>query len=87
MVTFLSLKCTLWLNKSSVSDKLFVRHWDRYIDPNRYNQLFVQKIDVETESIKLMGKAINLMKGTELETPVAPTGDENDYDVSPDGNN
>jgi dipeptidyl aminopeptidase/acylaminoacyl peptidase len=40
---------------------------------------------VSDERIQLEGSPINLLKGTQLETPVAPNGDANDYDISPDG--
>ncbi|KAI9291308.1 hypothetical protein K502DRAFT_321390 [Neoconidiobolus thromboides FSU 785] len=74
-------------------DKLFVRHWDQFILPNQYQQLYSldinknDKIDNKKGINKweVKGSPKNLLKYTDLESPVLPFGDNNDYDISPDG--
>ncbi|KAJ3037997.1 hypothetical protein HK097_003313 [Rhizophlyctis rosea] len=68
-----------------VYDQLFVRHWDTYINPQRWRQLFVVQLKHNASSIGIDGHAVNIMKGTKLETPVAPFGDVSNFDFSPDG--
>jgi dipeptidyl aminopeptidase/acylaminoacyl peptidase len=68
-----------------VYDELFVRHWDRYIEPERFSQLFSVKIMIDGSRITLNGPTINLLKGTRLQTPVPPNGGMEDYDISPEG--
>ena len=55
------------------------------MDPERFSQLFSVKLLCEGDAVKMVASPVNLLKGTLLETPVAPSGDLNDYDVSPDG--
>lgn len=64
-------------------ESLFVRHWDTYVKPER-STLFT--------SVKLKDKSVHkqlnnlLCCGPKLETPVAPFGGAEDFDVSPNGN-
>ena len=57
-------------------DQLFVRHWDTYINPQRWRQLFVVQLKYNGSSIGIDGHAVNVMKGTKLETPVRDDGAE-----------
>ena len=63
-----------------------VRHWDTYLNPKLREQLFVAHVDMANVSrIIGIGSALNVLRGTELETPVAPFGDNTAYSFSPDG--
>lgn len=62
-----------------------MRHWDRYIEPERFSQLFSVKIKIDGARITFDGPTINLLKNTRLQTPVPPNGGMEDYDVSPEG--
>ncbi|KAI9009563.1 S9C family peptidase [Gaertneriomyces semiglobifer] len=70
---------------ATVYDGLFVRHWDNYVHPERRNNLFLVKLKVSADKVEVDGEAKNLMAGQQLETPVPPFGDANDYEFSPDG--
>lgn len=72
-------------HSGTVYDKLFVRHWDSYVNPEKFNQLFTLKLRIERDDIKVDGTPFNLLKGTELETPIPPDYDSNDYTFSPNG--
>jgi hypothetical protein len=67
------------------TDTLFVRHWDKYVDPERFSQLFTLPLAIIGKKIKKYGEPLNLLMGTKLETPVPPDGGDEDYEVSPDG--
>ncbi|KAI8914610.1 Alpha/Beta hydrolase protein [Gorgonomyces haynaldii] len=67
-----------------VYDSLYVRHWDNYINPWVRHQLFVVKLAIGLR-VTVEGEAINLLKGTDLETPVPPLGGSGDYNFNPDG--
>ncbi|KAI8929702.1 Alpha/Beta hydrolase protein [Entophlyctis helioformis] len=72
-----------------VYDKLFVRHWDKYLDPASRSHLFVTRLAVDTEAgtVAVDGDLLDLFVDTpDLETPIAPFGDATSYDISPDGN-
>lgn len=62
-----------------------MRHWDKYLDPQRFSHLFTQRVQISGKEIKIVGDALNLLRGTKLETPVPPDGGDDDYQVSPDG--
>ncbi|KAJ3043957.1 hypothetical protein HDV00_003484 [Rhizophlyctis rosea] len=68
-----------------VYDQLFVRHWDTYINPQKWRQLFVVQLKHNESTIQVDGQPVNVMKSSRLETPVAPFGDITNFDFSPDG--
>ncbi|KAI0244794.1 Dipeptidyl-peptidase 5 [Massospora cicadina] len=71
-----------------VYDKLFVRHWDTFIDPAARRQLFyvgVKGSRRPDQGWHFASEPVNLMRGTDLESPVAPFGGAEDYCLSPDG--
>ncbi|KAF9947737.1 hypothetical protein BGZ65_008580, partial [Modicella reniformis] len=66
-------------------DALMVRHWDDFIQDKK-NNIFVVKIKKDGDNkFVLDGKEINLLLNSGLESPMIPFGDQNDYDISPDG--
>ncbi|KAJ9085557.1 Dipeptidyl-peptidase 5 [Entomophthora muscae] len=71
-----------------VFDQLFVRHWDTFINPDSKRQLFSVRVKRGKENNPIWyfaSEPMNLLQGTELESPVAPFGDSGDYSLSPDG--
>jgi dipeptidyl aminopeptidase/acylaminoacyl peptidase len=64
-----------------VYDSLFIRHWDTFLNPNKYEQLFSATVSHG----RLVDEPVNLLRGTQLQAPVAPFGGANDYQFSPDG--
>ena len=69
-------------NTYAVYDKLFVRHKDKWLT-DKVNHLFTHKMNNMTIP-SLSGKAIDLLKGINANSPVPPDGDSSHYDVSPD---
>ena len=69
-------------NKASgvLYDKLFVRHWDSWVDGTR-NHLFALKLDA---SGAVTGDPVPLMKGFDGDTPSKPFGGDEDYAISTD---
>ncbi|KAJ3081371.1 hypothetical protein HK102_002393, partial [Quaeritorhiza haematococci] len=68
-----------------VYDQLFVRHWDTWVHPVRKSNLFVVKYALGNGGASLTNEPFNVMKGLNLETPVAPFGDASNFDFSPEG--
>ncbi|OAL54495.1 hypothetical protein IQ07DRAFT_596001 [Pyrenochaeta sp. DS3sAY3a] len=68
---------------------IYPRHWDHWLDKNRYN-VFAGVLS-SNGSYSLAGTGLrNLNHGvnwttTRSETPIQPFGDLSDYDISPDG--
>jgi hypothetical protein len=56
------------------------------VDPKRFSQLFALRLEIGGGKIKMIGHPLNLLRGSRLETPVPPDGGDDDYEVSPDGN-
>ena len=72
-------------------EDIFVRHWDTWLTPQRY-ALFAGTIEKGADGSYALSSAgvKNLLSGipapvTRPETPVQPFGDQDDYDISPDG--
>lgn len=74
-----------WKHHAKVYDRLFIRHWDRWIYPHRRTQLF--SMDFRRSNLTGMwtnaSEFRNLMHNTPLESPVGPLGDIADFAVSP----
>ncbi len=64
------------LNTGQLYERLFVRHWDTWVDGTR-NHLF--HVDFAS------GKITALTPGFDGDVPSKPFGDEGDYTISPDG--
>ena len=62
-------------------DKLFVRHWDAWVDGTR-NHLFSLTLDANGAAA---GAPVPLMAGFDGDAPGKPFGDDNDFAISPDG--
>ncbi|KAF2748274.1 alpha/beta-hydrolase [Sporormia fimetaria CBS 119925] len=88
------------LSSGGLYDNVFVRHWDFYIEQERYSifsgKLSAQQLGYPTGNgtaeggLSFDGEMKNLLYGmnytiTRPETPVQPFGDSGDYDISPDG--
>ncbi|KAK9712495.1 Dipeptidyl-peptidase 5 [Basidiobolus ranarum] len=67
-----------------VYDQLMVRHWDSFVSKKKQN-IFTVQLDKKGSSYSTASSPVNVMKETNLESPVAPFGDSGDYDISPDG--
>ena len=69
---------------------LMVRHWDHYVKPQRnalwHGILQRQKPHI-TENLGRynLGKLTNILKGSSLESPIAPFGGKDHFDVSANG--
>ncbi|CAO3690587.1 unnamed protein product [Rhizopus stolonifer] len=66
-----------------VFDQLMVRHWDSFVEEKK-NNLFVVSLAYEEGHYKLSSEPLNLLKNSALESPLFPSGDASDYDISPD---
>lgn len=68
-------------------DNVFVRHWDKYITPNR-NAIFhgiLQRGEphiTESKGRYTLGEMTNVLKGSRLESPIPPFGGSEDFDLS-----
>lgn len=71
-------------------DSLFVRHWDKWITPQR-NALFYGALEFSRspheEQIKrwALSPLTNALKGTSLESPIEPFGGTDNFDISKTG--
>jgi dipeptidyl aminopeptidase/acylaminoacyl peptidase len=59
-----------------IYDRLFIRHWDAWSDGRR-SQLFVMPIGGTAEPV-------HITRGIDGDVPSKPTGDESEYNFSPD---
>ena len=64
-----------------VFDKLFVRHWDNYVD-GRNTVLYSMALDAAGVA---RGELANLSGSLDGDVPSKPSGDHDDYQFSPDG--
>ena len=61
---------------------LFVRHWDEYVGKEK-NALWYTTLTRDGQEGKFrLGKLVNALKGSSLESPVAPFGGTDNFDVS-----
>lgn len=66
-----------------VYDSLMVRHWDKYVSPNK-NAIWCGML-YKTEGKYSLSALTNPMKGTGLESPIPPFGGGDHYDLSATG--
>ncbi|KAI9682867.1 MAG: hypothetical protein M1829_006301 [Trizodia sp. TS-e1964] len=75
------------LSSGKVYTSLFVRHWDKYVTPNR-NAIFyatlVKSLADASWSLKPPG-FVNCLKGSGLESPLPPFGGNNHFDIAATG--
>ncbi|KAF2197689.1 hypothetical protein GQ43DRAFT_194897 [Delitschia confertaspora ATCC 74209] len=69
---------------------IYVRHWDQWLTENRY-AVFAGKLCGNSTNTTKTVELRNLLQDldftvTRPESPVQPSGDLGDYDISPDGN-
>jgi len=73
-----------------IYDSLMVRHWDKYVTPNK-NAIWhgvLQKAKrhiTESKGRYSMGTLTNVLKGSHLESPIPPWGGKDNYDLSATG--
>lgn len=73
-----------------VYDSLMVRHWDRFVTPNR-NSIWYGLLQKSTSHLTERGGRYNLsdlsnaLKGTRLESPIPVFGGKDHYDISSTG--
>lgn len=60
---------------------IFVRHWDEYLGKEK-NALFYGTLKKGKGGKYELSKLVNALKGTHLESPVAPFGGADNFDVS-----
>jgi dipeptidyl aminopeptidase/acylaminoacyl peptidase len=74
-------------NTWDVYTKMFVRHWDTWLVEGKGSHLFLQKVEINSQSKfpSLVSDPIDLMKGMEANSPVGPDGGSEQYDIRPDG--
>lgn len=77
-------------SSARIYDSLFVRHWDKYVTPQR-NSIFtallqkaVPKVTSRAGRYNLLGFQ-NALIGTKLESPVAPFGGTDHFDIGSKG--
>ena len=68
-------------------DSLMVRHWDKYVTPNRnaiwHGILLKAKPHItESKGRYVLGDLTNVLKGSRLESPIPPWGGQDDFDLS-----
>ena len=71
-------------------DSLMVRHWDKYVTPNRnaiWHGILHQAKPHITESKGRfgLGNLTNVLKGSRLESPIPPWGGQDNFDLSATG--
>ncbi len=73
-----------------IYDSLMVRHWDKYVTPNK-NSIWhgiLQKAKpriTESRGRYSLGTLTNVLKGSGLESPIPPWGGKDSYDLSATG--
>lgn len=73
-----------------VYDTVMVRHWDKYVTPNR-NAIWYGLLQKSTQLFSgnegkyVLSDLTNALRGTRLESPIPPFGDTSDFDISGDG--
>ncbi|RPB00833.1 hypothetical protein L873DRAFT_744933 [Choiromyces venosus 120613-1] len=74
------------LDTGLIYESLFVRHWDVYDKPEK-SSLFSGILSLQGAKFKLEKEIKNLMADADgiIETPIAPFGGADDFDISPDG--
>ena len=70
-------------------DSLMVRHWDKYVTPNKnaiwHGILHKAKPHItESKGRYSLGNLTNVLKGSRLESPIAPFGGQDNFDLSAD---
>jgi len=74
----------------TIYDSLMVRHWDKYVTPNK-NSIWhgiLQKAKpriTESRGRYSLGTLTNVLKGSGLESPIPPWGGKDSYDLSATG--
>ena len=68
-------------SSGTLYDKVFVRHWDTWVDGRR-SQLFIADIGADGKSV---GEPRLLSKGIDGDIPSKPFGEDSEYAFSPDG--
>ena len=71
------------LTSGLVYDSLMVRHWDKYVTPNR-NTIWTGILQKSKGKYSL-SELTNPLKGTDLESPMPPFGGADHFDVSSTG--
>lgn len=66
-----------------VYNSLFVRHWDHWVTENR-NAIFIGKLEKDDNKYRL-SELKNVLKGSNLESPVEPFGGTDKFDISRHG--
>jgi dipeptidyl aminopeptidase/acylaminoacyl peptidase len=75
-------KATKRQTSGRVYKSLFVRHWDTYVTPQR-NAIFYASLAVDKKSKQFqLSKLDNVLAGTGLESPIAPFGGTDHFDVA-----
>ena len=67
-----------------VYDSVMVRHWDKYVTPQR-NAIWYGVLQRELQGRYEMLGLDNALKGSHLESPIAPFGGADHFDLSTDG--
>ncbi|KAI9246100.1 Alpha/Beta hydrolase protein [Phascolomyces articulosus] len=66
-------------------DHLMVRHWDQFVVQKKHN-IFAVHLDVSEDGrYKVSEEPLNLLAGSELESPDNAFPSNSDFDISPDG--
>ncbi|KAG6332137.1 hypothetical protein ID866_6956 [Astraeus odoratus] len=68
-------------NTALVYDKTFERQWDTWVGP-KHKSLFSVKLYKLQNKYVLGSTFINVLKGTDLSSPVEPFGGKDDFDIS-----
>ncbi|OZJ04398.1 hypothetical protein BZG36_02415 [Bifiguratus adelaidae] len=68
-----------------VYDELLFRHWDTFTLQKKQNIFVISLQEGSDGTWSTAGKEVNIMANLDLESPVLPFGDSEDFDIAPDG--
>jgi len=76
-------------NSWGVYNRMFTRHWDRWMTEGKGNHIFTHQIQGEEVegvlTIKLVGEVIDVMKGMAANSPIPPFGGGELFEPNADG--
>ncbi|KAH8676522.1 Alpha/Beta hydrolase protein [Tricladium varicosporioides] len=72
------------LSSGRMYTRIFVRHWDTYLTPQR-NSIWYTTLSSSSNGTFTLGKPVNALNGTGLESPIPPFGSTDNFDIGTAG--